>query len=77
MFHHSTETAINIGYSSMLLTENMNDVFVVEGDDTKTVHDNLKKCQAKMDSFTTLEGNAPKIVFSSVKEDHEAVPLVS
>ena len=26
------ETAINIGYSSLLLTENMIDVFVVDGD---------------------------------------------
>ena len=60
----------------MLLTENMHDVFVVEGGDTKTVHDNLKKYQSKMDSFTNLERNAPKIVFSSVVDDHEAVPLV-
>ena len=61
----------------MLLTENMHDVFVVEGDDTKTVHDNIKRYIEKIDSFSALEGNAPKIVFSNVGYvDHESVPMV-
>ena len=60
----------------MLLTENMHDVFVVEGDDLETVRANIKRFTDKMATFTTLEGNAPKIVFSSSVEDHEAVPMV-
>ena len=59
----------------MLLTENMHDVFVVEGDNLQTVHANIKKYTERMKEIQTIEGEAPKVYFSGVN-DHESVPMV-
>ncbi|XP_065059907.1 phospholipid-transporting ATPase ID-like isoform X2 [Rhopilema esculentum] len=46
------ETAINIGYSCMLLTENMHDVFIINGKDKQTVVSQMESCKSKIDSST-------------------------
>eukprot|EP00112_Aurelia_sp_Birch-Aquarium-sp1_P008224 Seg1901.2 transcript_id=Seg1901.2/GoldUCD/mRNA.D3Y31 product="Phospholipid-transporting ATPase ID" protein_id=Seg1901.2/GoldUCD/D3Y31 len=54
------ETAINIGYSCMLLTENMIDVFVLKGDDKNTIQEQIELFQTKIDTFspkTSLNGD--------------------
>ena len=48
-FVYLTETAINIGYSCMLLTENMIDVFIINGKDRETVQNQIIKYQTKID----------------------------
>ena len=45
-----SETAINIGYSCMLLTENMVDVFIINGKDKETVQNQILACQTKIDA---------------------------
>lgn len=58
LFH--SETAINIGYSCMLLTENMIDVFVLKGDDKNTIQEQIELFQTKIDTFspkTSLNGD--------------------
>ena len=45
-----TETAINIGYSCMLLTENMLDVFIINGKDKQTVQSQMLEYQNKIDT---------------------------
>ncbi|CAD5219936.1 unnamed protein product [Bursaphelenchus okinawaensis] len=47
-----TETAINIGYSCKLLTEDMTEVFVVDGKDEKQVEVQLKDIKRRMDKYT-------------------------
>ena len=47
-----SETAINIGYSCMLLTENMIDVFVLTGDDKNTIQEQIELFQTKIDTYT-------------------------
>ena len=47
-----SETAINIGYSCMLLTENMIDVFVLKGDDKNTIQEQIELFQTKIDTYT-------------------------
>ena len=60
-FVYSTETAINIGYSCMLLTENMIDVFIINGKDRETVQSQIIDCQTKIDesspSHSIVNGN--------------------
>ena len=46
------ETAINIGYSCMLLTENMLDVFIINGKDKQTVVSQMESYRSKIDSST-------------------------
>ena len=46
------ETAINIGYSSMLLTENMVEVFVVNGNDEETVIKQIEESQKKIKNYS-------------------------
>lgn len=45
------ETAINIGYASMLLTENMVDVFIINGSDEREVYNQIKNYQTKMNEY--------------------------
>uniref|UniRef100_A0AC34QT05 Phospholipid-transporting ATPase n=1 Tax=Panagrolaimus sp. JU765 TaxID=591449 RepID=A0AC34QT05_9BILA len=52
-----TETAINIGYSCKLLTEDMKEVFVVDGEEENEVEVQLKDIRRRI-SQTTLQ-NAP------------------
>ncbi|CAD5227253.1 unnamed protein product [Bursaphelenchus xylophilus] len=47
-----TETAINIGYSCKLLTEDMTEVFVIDGKDEKQVEVQLKDIKRRMDKYT-------------------------
>lgn len=42
------ETAINIGYSSMLLTEDMIDVFIISGDNEEKVKEEITRSQKKI-----------------------------
>jgi magnesium-transporting ATPase (P-type) len=44
-----TETAINIGYSCHLLTEEMKDVFIVDGKTDHEVEVQLKDIKRRMD----------------------------
>uniref|UniRef100_A0A914E2E4 Phospholipid-transporting ATPase n=2 Tax=Acrobeloides nanus TaxID=290746 RepID=A0A914E2E4_9BILA len=53
-----TETAINIGYSCKLLTEDMKEVFVIDGKDDHEVEVQLKDTRRRMDREKT---NAPPI----------------
>ena len=46
------ETAINIGYSSMLLTENMVEVFIVNGNDEETVIKQIEESQKKIANYS-------------------------
>ena len=46
------ETAINIGYSSMLLTENMVEVFIVNGNDKETVIKQITESQKKITNYS-------------------------
>jgi len=48
------ETAINIGYSSMLLTENMADVFIIDGSDEATVRQQISEYQQRIHNFGTI-----------------------
>jgi len=45
------ETAINIGYSCMLLTENMIEVFIINGDDKDNVKQQIDDFKKKIDDF--------------------------
>lgn len=47
-----TETAINIGYSCHLLTEDMKEVFVVDGNDENEVEVQLKDIRRHMKKVT-------------------------
>jgi magnesium-transporting ATPase (P-type) len=51
-----TETAINIGYSCQLLTEDMKEVFVVDGKDESEVIIQLKDVKRRMDKTTFTVG---------------------
>lgn len=46
------ETAINIGYSSMLLTENMVEVFIINGNDEETVIKQITESQKKIANYS-------------------------
>lgn len=46
------ETAINIGYSSMLLTENMVEVFIINGNDEETVIKQITESQKKITNYS-------------------------
>lgn len=71
------ETAINIGYSSMLLTENMLDVFVIEGEDQETVQQNIIRFTEKMKTYDVraTSSKTPDIVFNDGYRDEEAVAM--
>lgn len=47
-----TETAINIGYSCRLLTEDMKEVFVVDGKEEREIEVQLKDIKRRMDKTT-------------------------
>ena len=52
VFIVAVETAINIGYSSMLLTENMVEVFIVNGNDEETVIKQIEESQKKIANYS-------------------------
>lgn len=45
------ETAINIGYSCHLLTDEMEDVFIIDEDDYDKVRDQLEKALKDIDDY--------------------------
>lgn len=61
-----TETAINIGYSCKLLTEEMQEVFVIDGKDEKQVEVQLKDIKRRMN----------KVTFTVRTENITRVPLL-
>lgn len=60
------ETAINIGYSCQLLTDEMVDVFTIEGWDYDEVEQELQRCRESINNLTTHAQGAPNcsVVFS-------------
>ena len=47
------ETAINIGYSSKLLTEDMKEVLIIDAEEEEEVLEQLKDANDKIDSAMT------------------------
>lgn len=60
------ETAINIGYSCQLLTDEMVDVFTIEGWDYDEVEQELQRCRESIANCTSHAQGAPNcsVVFS-------------
>lgn len=60
------ETAINIGYSCQLLTDDMVDVFTIEGWDYDEVEQELQRCRENMSNLTSHAQGAPNcsVIFS-------------
>lgn len=71
------ETAINIGYSCQLLTDEMVDVFTIEGWDYDEVEQELQRCRESISNLETHAQGAPNcsVVFSeSVSSPGSVVP---
>lgn len=51
MFCFHTETAINIGYSCRLLTDEMEEVFIIDEDEYSKVQDQLEKALKDIEEF--------------------------
>ena len=49
------ETAINIGYSCRLLTEEMREVFIIDGKDEKEVEVQLKETKRRLQNAKVAE----------------------
>jgi len=59
----------------MLLTENMHDVFVLEGDDIATVKQNILAFNEKVKSYECTDNANVKVYFTA-SNDTEAVAVV-
>uniref|UniRef100_A0A914VDH4 Phospholipid-transporting ATPase n=1 Tax=Plectus sambesii TaxID=2011161 RepID=A0A914VDH4_9BILA len=66
------ETAINIGYSCRLLTENMREVFVVDGEQKAEVEVQLKDIKRRLDRANGSNGRpgAPQVMIASIQTDN-------
>nr|XP_013010169.1 probable phospholipid-transporting ATPase IM isoform X2 [Cavia porcellus] len=70
------ETAVNIGYACNMLTEDMNDVFVIAGNSVEEVREELRKAKESLvgQSNSVLDGHAvygqgQKLELASLGED--------
>ncbi|XP_065672695.1 phospholipid-transporting ATPase ID isoform X3 [Hydra vulgaris] len=66
------ETAINIGYSSMLLTDNLIDVFIINTEENE-IDKQMKGFLEKINEFSTLNHNdikSPKVGIIADHDDH-------
>lgn len=57
-----TETAINIGYSCRLLTDEMEEIYIVDGESYQEVEDQLRKAKQDMDRMITQRPNEMEVV---------------
>jgi phospholipid-translocating ATPase len=53
------ETAINIGYSCQLLTDDMVDIFIVDGQNVEDVELQLVKCRESLRGYTRTQIPSP------------------
>lgn len=51
----NTETAINIGYSCQLLTDDMVDIFIVDGQNMEDVELQLIKCRDSLRGYARTQ----------------------
>ena len=74
---YSSETAINIGYSCKLLTDEMEDIYVVDGDNYETVENQLQKAYGEMTRISKDGANSEVISYSNAlpNSDHQAPEL--
>ncbi|XP_061409847.1 phospholipid-transporting ATPase ID-like isoform X1 [Lethenteron reissneri] len=69
------ETAVNIGYSCNMLTDDMNEVFVVSGHTVQEVREELGRAKSKMLGLS--KGSAANgFLYSSVKDPSKACPSI-
>ena len=54
-----TETAINIGYSCRLLTDDMEEVFIIDEDDLTKVKDQLEKALNDISEYRSGKHDTP------------------
>eukprot|EP00794_Sanderia_malayensis_P010085 gene10085-11115_t len=69
------ETAVNIGYSCMLLTENMTDVFVINSKDKESVLRDIMNYQQKVLSYSpgsTLTANNGEVEMKGLSEGNSS-----
>lgn len=70
------ETAINIGYSCQLLTDEMVDIFTIEGWEYDEVEQELKRCREAMNHVNIHSQGAPNLSVVTFSE-HDSSPLGS
>uniref|UniRef100_A0A8C4RHG2 Phospholipid-transporting ATPase n=1 Tax=Erpetoichthys calabaricus TaxID=27687 RepID=A0A8C4RHG2_ERPCA len=72
------ETAVNIGYSCKMLTDDMTEVFIVTGHTVQEVREELRKAREKMMDSTRTLGNGfscqEKLSFPRIASVLEAIP---
>lgn len=64
--HSLTETAINIGYSCQLLTDEMIDVFIVDASSYDEVHEQLMKFKDSIKIVKTFQPRSPPVEIGAV-----------
>lgn len=63
----NTETAINIGYSCQLLTDDMVDIFIIDGQNLEDVELQLIKCRDSLRGFSRSQLQTTVSVIRCVK----------